>query len=220
MAADELRRAGRRDSLCMPFVEAFRMDGAALSTIGGPLNPETVCASNRQAAWLDELQLDLGEGPCWDAVTTRAPILESPWGSGPVDRWPALHGALNGDDYGAIFAFPLMVGPLSVGALDLYTTEPTQLKPGAIQDVAELAGIAARQVLRRVADGAEYDPDEPIARARVHQATGMVIAQLDVSAEDALLIIRGRAYASGRGVKDIATDILNRTLDFSDTGEE
>lgn len=219
-AAARLRRATRRDSLCAPIVRALPIDGAALSTIGGPLNAESVCASDAAAARLDEMQLDLGEGPCWDAVTARAPVFESPFGSGRSPRWPALVQALEGEAIGAIFAFPLVVGPLSVGALDLYTTRPAQLADHDILGATELAGIAARQVLRRAADGAEYDPAQPIVRARVHQATGMVIAQLGVSAEDALLILRGRAYASGRSVREIAEDVLDRVLDFSAAGEE
>jgi hypothetical protein len=42
----------------------------------------------------------------------------------------------------------------------------------------------------------------------------MVAAQLSVSADDALLVIRGRAFSSGRSVEAVAADIVARLLTF------
>ena len=40
------------------------------------LGAETVAASSALAARLDELQLDPGESPCWDAMEQGRPLLE------------------------------------------------------------------------------------------------------------------------------------------------
>ncbi|HYJ51365.1 MAG TPA: ANTAR domain-containing protein [Microbacterium sp.] len=50
----------------------------------------------------------------------------------------------------------------------------------------------------------------------MHQATGMVIAQMRIPADDALLVIRAHAFASDRSVAQIASDIVERRMDFSD----
>jgi hypothetical protein len=50
----------------------------------------------------------------------------------------------------------------------------------------------------------------------VHQATGMVVAQLEVGASEALLIIEAHAFAAGVTVRALAADIVARRIDLSD----
>ena len=65
----------RPGGLCGPCVELLPVTGAAVSTLSGPINNETVCASDDVAFRIDELQFDLGEGPCWEAFAARRPVL-------------------------------------------------------------------------------------------------------------------------------------------------
>ena len=53
-----------------------------------------------------------------------------------------------------------------------------------------------------------------LSRADVSQATGMLVAQLDVGAAEALLRLRAHAYSTGRTAADVARDILERTLEL------
>ena len=48
----------------------------------------------------------------------------------------------------------------------------------------------------------------------VHQATGMVIVQLGVSAAVALVRLRAYAYANDRRLRDVAGDVVARRLRF------
>ncbi|WP_246486320.1 ANTAR domain-containing protein [Kribbella qitaiheensis] len=52
------------------------------------------------------------------------------------------------------------------------------------------------------------------SRSRIHQATGMVIAQLRLSADDALAILRAHAYANDTNLADIADQVVGRRLHF------
>ena len=56
-----------------------------------------------------------------------------------------------------------------------------------------------------------------IAQARVHQATGMVMAQLHLQEDDALALIRAHAYAHNATLSQISDKILDRSLDFTTT---
>jgi hypothetical protein len=208
-------------NLCRPFLAALPITGASVSTLAAPFGTETVCASDAQAARLDELQIDLGEGPCWDALSTRRPVLASDMQSPSHQEWPLFSKSLVGEGVGALFAFPLMVGTLGIGAVDLYSRVPGDLTASQVTGAMSLAGVAARQVLRMALStlaeetaGAEAEEGR-YSRRIVHQATGIVLAQLDVSAEDAMLIIRAHAYASGRTVREISRDITERRLDLS-----
>ena len=53
------------------------------------------------------------------------------------------------------------------------------------------------------------------SRRLVHQATGMVMAQVQVPAEDALALLRGHAYALATDINDVATRVVNRSINFS-----
>ncbi|PRY70554.1 ANTAR domain-containing protein [Glaciihabitans tibetensis] len=212
-----------RSSLCEPFLRVIPVTGASVSVLSAPVGQSTVCASNETAARLDELQFDLGEGPCWTALASKEPVL-APVLADQRSKWPMFADAVLGDTRGrevaGMFVFPLVVGTLEIGAVDLYSTEHLMLSQGQIADASALAGVAAWQVLRRIlgeeAAGATAEAATGRAsRREVHQATGMVLAQLGVSADDAALLLRAHAFATGRSVRDVATDVVERRLDFS-----
>jgi hypothetical protein len=219
-----LQAATNRDAdFCSPFVHALGVNGAAVSTLGAPLGLETVCASDEQAARLDEIQLDLGEGPCWEALASHRPVLEPDVQRSEHTTWPLARQALHETGLGAVFAFPLVVAGIDVGTIDLYSWTPRDLSAQQIDDATSLSRILARQVLRRAlvsltAAGEEAGPwDGQYSRREVHQATGMVMAQMDVPASDALLVLRGHAFASNRSVRDLSIDVVERRLDFTPT---
>ena len=54
---------------------------------------------------------------------------------------------------------------------------------------------------------------------QVHQATGMVQVQLAESTQEALLILRARAFGSGRPVVDVASDVVDGRLRFTQDEE-
>ena len=52
-------------------------------------------------------------------------------------------------------------------------------------------------------------------RARVHQATGMVAAQINSDIATALACIRSHAFANERSIYDVADDVIARRLRLS-----
>ncbi|MFF1877018.1 GAF and ANTAR domain-containing protein [Leifsonia sp. NPDC058230] len=205
--------------LSRPFVELFPVTGTAVSTIGDLLGSETVSASDARAARLDELQFDLGVGPCWDALHSAEPVLEPDLRNRPRRVWPVFSETVARDGIRSLFAFPMLVGPLKIGAIDMYAEAPTELDAEATGQATALAGVVARQILQQALAeaGSEYTEDvsNPFSRRIIHQATGMVLAQLGVDASDARLVIQGHAFAAGRSMMEVAQDILERRLDFS-----
>lgn len=209
---------GRADDLCGPFVGALGVSGAVISTLGDPLGSQTICASDGVAARIDEIQIDLGEGPCWEAVRRRQPVLENDLRNAGGKGWPGAREALRQLEIGALFAFPLVVGPLSFGSVDLYAETPGRLSPTEVEGGTVLASIAARHVLRRALDDLD-SVDEgmaggPFSRREQHQASGMVAAQLQMGVDDALVVLRAHAFATGRSVREVAADVVARRLSF------
>jgi len=214
-----------KTSLCAPFLAVLPVGGAALSVLAGSAGQSTVCSSDDTATRLDEMQFDLGEGPCWDAMSTRAPVLTPDLAVDGAAAWPLFTDAVRNDAASAgvraIYAFPLFVGSLDLGAVDLYSSSVKPLESGQVTDATQLASLAAWQVLRRIlADNAvdDLDTPAPYSRREVHQATGMILAQLDISAADAALLLRAHAFASGRTVAEVASDVIERRIDFAADG--
>lgn len=208
--------------LCAPFLSVVPATGASVSVLAGSKGQTTVCASDPTASRLDELQFDLGEGPCWTAMTSRMPVIGS---SDTIDpRWPMFSDAISSDALGSavesMLALPMAIGQMEIGAIDLYSTSKAEFDLERLPGLTELARITAFQVLRRILSEAQSDADDATSvssgsRREVHQATGMILAQLDVSADDAALLLKAKAYSTGRPVRDVASDVVDRRLDFS-----
>src|SRR3954451_3809937 len=81
--AAALLQGGDDSGMAGTLLVALPVTGASISTLGPLLGSETVSASDRQVARLDELQFDLREGPCWEAGATGAAGRECARGGGP-----------------------------------------------------------------------------------------------------------------------------------------
>lgn len=204
-------------SLCADLVHALPVQHAAISTMGDPFEVETICASDAVAAELDETQLDLGVGPAWRARATGAPVLSPDFRRTSNDEWPMLSSAARVHRIRSVYAFPMTVGLVDVGVVDLYATDVDAMDDADVAKAALMAGSAALGILQRALDEVDAEPAActPSPRRFVHQATGMVIAQLRVAPEEALLIIRGHAFATGTSVREVAEAIIAREIDFS-----
>ena len=201
---------------CEGFVSALSVQHAAICTLGPPFEVETVCFSDPVAARIDEMQIDLGEGPCWEARQTGAPVIVHDLHVAALAQWPVFRAAIATYPVRSVYAFPLTVGTLDVGAVVLYGSGADALSSEAIEHASTLADLAAVTVLRNALAHVDDRMGEgPHSRQIVHQATGMVTAQLRIPPVDALLVIRAHAFTTGRSVRDVAADIAARLIDFT-----
>ena len=165
---------------------------------------------------MEDLQYTLGEGPSLDADRLGRPVLEPDLAEPVAPRWLVFAGAALDAGVSAVFAFPLRSTLTSLGALGLYAS-----RPGPLRDDAALvvAAIAARSVLRM--PWMLTDLEEPAGggwdfRPVVHQATGMVAAQLGVALDEASLRLRAHAVGTDRPITDVAGDVVARRLRLAD----
>lgn len=217
-ALASLERSGHRPrSFSRPFVDLLPVNGAAVSTLGPILGSETLSATDEKAVRLDELQFDLGEGPCWDAMNTSRPVLVASLGASDRERWPMFGRAQEVREIGSLFAFPLVVGPLRLGAVDLYSIVPSALAASDVHRAGVLAEVISRHILRRALGehALAVEEQQPLSRRVVHHATGFLLAQLELSPEDAQLVIQGQAFATGRPMMEVAEDIVSGRLVFA-----
>ncbi|MDX8052780.1 GAF and ANTAR domain-containing protein [Lentzea sp. BCCO 10_0798] len=193
----------------------------ALMTADGP-SGVVLAATDEQARHGEELQFALGEGPCVEASRSGRPVLQPDVETAGSARWPQYGAAVLDAGVRAVFAFPLRVGAIRVGVLDLYRDTPGQLGSLEVADAQAFADAATVMVLHLQEhdgrDGTHSALGGPIdGQAEVHQATGMISVQLGVSLAEALLRLRAHAYAAGRTVSAVAADVVNRRMSFDDS---
>lgn len=215
------RPTGGSESLTEPILGVIPVTGVSISTLGEVLGLESVEASDAIIRRIDDLQFDLGEGPCWDAFDLGEPVIEPDFRNRPRRTWPLFTEGVRPHDVGALFAVPVSLGTVRLGAIDLYHSDPIELDQEAIEQLMVFGGIIGRRVLERaLRSSADIgDPGEGRhSRHRIHQAAGFEIAQLGVSADDALLLLQARAYSSGSSMAEVAEQVLEKRLVFSVTG--
>ncbi len=194
------------------------MPGAVVSTLGTPLGSQIVCASTPLAARIDEIQIDMGEGPSWDALRSREPVMSPDLQLNGGELWPHAWSALRALRVGGLYAFPLHVGPIGVGCLVVYSLVARVLSRAEVEGMSGLATIVSRRLLRHALDRAAEEVGEmetgPYSRREIHQASGMIAAQTGLGVDDALVLLRGHAYATERTVSEVAADVVARRIDF------
>jgi len=212
------------DELSRPFALALPMGGVSISTFGELCPSETVSATDDVATRVDEIQFDLSEGPCWTALANDAPVLETDVVRRPNAAWPAFSEAVRNEPVGAVFAFPVAFGPFPLGAVDVYVPQPATIEDDTVRQAMTLASAVSRRVLRRALRSIADEDDalldrSPSSRRVVHQATGVVLAQLDISPEDAYLLLQGHAFARRTTMRRVAEEILDGTVRFEKRGD-
>lgn len=208
--------------LCAECLSALSVSGVgvALMTADGP-SGVVLAATDGRARKLEELQFALGEGPCVEASGSGRPVLQPDLTAGSA-RWPRFGAAALEAGVHAIFAFPLRVGAIHVGVLDLYRDVPGPLTAPDLTNALAFADAATIMVLHLQDHGEHGGGSAALSgpidnQAEVHQATGMITIQLGINLAEALLRLRAHAYATGQTVSAVAADVVNRRLHFDDS---
>ena len=206
------------DGLCDLCQDITAMSGAGIMLRSADVPHGSVGMTNAISALIEELQFTLGEGPCIDAFNLERPVLE-PDLAGPSQRWPGFTPLVLEAGARAVFAFPLQVGAVSIGSLDLYRDRSGPLTDDQHADALIFASVVARDVLAMQA----HAPVGMVApelrhmannQAVVHQAVGMVAVQLGVRVDEALIRLRAHAFANDRQLTELAWDVVERRVRF------
>ncbi|PPK65099.1 GAF and ANTAR domain-containing protein [Actinokineospora auranticolor] len=178
-----------------------------------------VYATNPVSAGLEDLQLTVNEGPCLDAFASGGPVLVADLAAEGA-RWPAFTPAACELGAAAVFSFPLQVGVVRLGSLDLYRDETGPLGRVEMADALVLADLATQGVVADL-DGHDVHDLSWLAdpHLELHQAAGMVQVQLGSTTEVALLRLRAHAFSSGVPLAEVARQVVARTLRFTE-GED
>lgn len=205
--------------LCDVCAQVAAVTGAGVMLMSGDTPQGSVCTTDEVSALIEDLQYMLGEGPCVDAYHQDRPVLEPDLARPARVRWAAFSPPVVEVGVRAVFGFPLQVGAVRLGALNLYRDQAGPLTDDQHADALVVVAVAAKAVLLMqakappgaLAAGLEAGGNFQFV---VHQASGMVAAQLGVSVGEALIRLRAFAFSQDRVLTDVARDVVGRRLRF------
>jgi GAF domain len=211
--------------LCQVCAEATAVSGAGVMLMWADSPAGSLCTTNQMSDVVEQLQYALGEGPCVDAYRQDRPVLEPDLAEPLASRWPVFSPPAIEAGVRAVFGFPLQVGAVRLGALNLCRDRPGPLSDDQHADALVMAAVAAQSVLVLQAGA---PPGELAAELEegadfhypVHQAAGMVAVQLDISVGQALVRLRAYAFGHDRALSEVARDVVGRTLRFGPGGHD
>ncbi|OIV38759.1 hypothetical protein BIV57_03890 [Mangrovactinospora gilvigrisea] len=195
------------------------LEGLAVSLVPPAGSIELLFYTGALTAGLEDLQYTQGQGPSMDAITAGRPVLIDDLGDRGTMRWADLLSSVEKIGVRAVFAFPMFLGAARFGVMTGHRTTPGPLGQQQLADglalASALTGLLTAFAAGAGAAGDFFAMDRDLYHSGVHQASGMVAAQLGISPADALIRIRAHAYQSGHPLAEIATLILTRRLNLA-----
>jgi transcriptional regulator with GAF, ATPase, and Fis domain len=179
-------------------------DAATLSVVHRRGRVETPVASEAMARAADELQYELGEGPCLraieDDVVVRVPDVERD------ERWPRWSRAVvERTPYRSMLCHRLFTARDRVGGLNLYAERPDAFDRDDVDHGEALAAHVALAVrsAQQIA-GLEAALD---SRTVIGQATGILMERFGLDAQQAYNLLTRLSSHGNRRLRDLAEEL-------------
>ncbi|GAA3020263.1 GAF and ANTAR domain-containing protein [Actinokineospora globicatena] len=199
------------DRLCDLVQRRLAVDGAVLvvAVDNGAFGTHSTGETGLRLA---EWELTVGEGPLTTAWATSGPVLVPDLaGALAAGTWPLYAGAPGLAGIASVFAFPMTIGAIRLGALGVYRHTAGELSSLARADAVFFARVAMDLLISEPA---------VLTSPQIHQATGMVAVQLGTDVSSAFASLRARSFAEGRPLVDLADDVVARKVRFADPGRD
>lgn len=192
--------------------ELLDVASAGLLLVGPDRQLHLMTATSDRTRALELFQLQSQEGPCLECYRTGTPVSVADL-AGSTERWPLFAPAAVDAGFASVHALPMRAARTVIGSLGLFGTEPGELN-AADQTVGQaLVHVATVAILQDHAP----TPDLVLPRLSqaltrqivVEQAKGIVRELLDVSIDDALVLLRTYARTSGLHLTDVSRTLVS-----------
>jgi hypothetical protein len=158
-----------------------------------------------------DLESLLGEGPGAGAVASGAIVMEQTEVS---IRWPVFMRAALDLGVRSVTAVPLGPAGITVGAVTIYSSDPLHVADATTRLIPVLSDALLRLLLDDEEAGTDHALGSGGFAARVHQATAMIAARHGRNTDDALALLRARAYADDVPLRELAEQIVTGLADI------
>lgn len=166
----------------------------------------TPAASTEKVREIDELQYELGEGPCRESIRSHATIIVEDLHTDP--RWPGWGRLMSGElGIRSSLSFRLFTRADDTwGALNVYSRSPRAFTEHDVLHGQVVAAMSAVVLARSI-------NDEHLARALetrtvIGQATGMIMERYGLDEQAAFNVLRRLSSQHNRKLNDLARQVV------------
>ena len=206
-------------------VRVLGVAASGLMLAGRSSDLQMMVASDQRAEFLELFQVQHDEGPCVETYRSGQPVVGRETDGG-LDRWPRFQTACADVGFNSVVAVPMRVNGTVVGGLNLFGTAaqpaPTMATARVAQAMAKVAAIVIEkdQVSRERQTLIGQLETALESRVAIEQAKGVLVANLDIGANEAFALLRQRARSNRQLLKDVATEVVEtRGQDYAARGD-
>lgn len=173
---------------------------------------EVIVSTSERSEFVGLMQLQVGEGPCVEAVTTGQVVSVADL-SHITDRWPAFAAAAGQSGYASLHAIPMRLRASVIGSLNLFGDEIGELNTADATAAKTLADIATISILQQRTVEASKMAQAQLQRALdsrvvIEQAKGYVAQLEGIDMEGAFQRIRSHARSTQTRLSVVAEEII------------
>jgi GAF domain-containing protein len=187
---------------CVDVVDHCDMAAISVAKSG---RVRTLAASHELLRIVDDLQFQLGEGACFDALSGQGAVTANDLATDP--RWPRW-GILVSERTGlhASLSFRMAVKEAVLGTLNLYSVTPASF---GHQDTV-LAYVVAAHTAAAVAQTRQLEQLTQALESRtvIDQATGVLMERFGLDAEASVGVLRRISQANNVKISTLAVDLV------------
>lgn len=174
-----------------------------------------VSSSDTVLQHLEDLQIELDEGPCLYAYRQAQMIQATDLRDDA--RFPQFGPRAVEVGMLAVFSYPLQYEQQVFGALNLYRKEPGWLDDQQAQLGAAFADISTLYLMHGSDDERREQLNRQLqgaldSRVVIEQAKGFVAACRNLTPSEAFELLRGHARRTGRKLRVVAAEVVEREL--------
>lgn len=179
-------------------------DGCGLTVHRRRQGLATAEATSEAVRRADQLQYDLGEGPCLDTATGEATLRVDDLAS--EQRWLRWASGASEQGWGSTLSVKLRSDEDDIGALNLYSREVAAFDDHAVE-VAEVYATHAANALRqaRLVSGLRT---ALASRHEIGLAQGILVGRYEVDPEQAFEVLRRISNDANLKLRDVAARVV------------
>ncbi|HSJ44318.1 MAG TPA: GAF and ANTAR domain-containing protein [Euzebyales bacterium] len=201
------------------LTEVLEVAGAGVMLADDNRDLRFVSSSDQTLKHLEDLQIELDEGPCLWAYRRAERVMATDLRDD--DRFPEFGPRAVEAGMLAVFSYPLRYEEQVFGALNLYRKEP-----GGLEEQQEELGAAFSDVSTLyLMHGSDDERREQVnrqlqgaldSRVIIEQAKGFVAATCGTTAAEGFEMLRDYARGNGRRLREVATEVVERRIRVDD----
>lgn len=191
--------------------------GIVLADASGALR--VIASTSERSSDAEEAQLGTDEGSCVDCYRTGKPI-DVPDVRTHAEQWPTFVETLRERGLVGTFAEPIRLREDTIGSLCVFADHDRGHDDRDVVLIQLLADAASAALVRQRVEGRLLTLDEQVAdaldaRVTVEQAKGALAHRRSIGIDEAFQVLRKAAGRAGRGLREVADDVVTRGADLS-----